>query len=66
MKKVKFISEDINQIRFGGAADPRGVLKLGDVYEVVEEEVHSWHTRLHLKGIPGRGFNSVLFKEIRS
>lgn len=50
------------QVSFGGHDDPRGVLIEGQAYEVERREVHSWHTKITLKGIPGR-FNSVCFED---
>lgn len=52
------------QVRWGGNDDPRGVLQEGVEYQVAEEEVHSWHTKLHLTEVPGRKFNSVHFREV--
>ena len=62
--KVKYIGTDDDQVRWGSNNDPRGLLEIGNIYEVEKEEVHTWHTKLYLKGINGR-FNSVSFKEIK-
>lgn len=52
-----------DQVRWGGNADPRGVLTPGDTYELEKVLVHSWHTKIILKGIDcGVGFNSVSFR----
>lgn len=59
-EKVKYIGATDDQVRWGGNDDPRLVLVEGGIYEVEREEVHSWHTKLYLKGIPGK-FNSVSF-----
>ena len=60
MAKVKFIGCSDEQVRWGGNDDPREVLAVGDVYEVERTDVHSWHTKVKLKGIDGN-FNSVCF-----
>lgn len=45
-----------------GANDPtEGCLEVGKAYEVSEIEVHSFHTKIHLKDFPGKKFNSVVF-----
>lgn len=49
------------QVQWGGNDDPRGVLEPGVAYEVDKQEVHSWHTKIYLKGFPGKKFNSVHF-----
>jgi hypothetical protein len=61
--KVRYIGASQAQVTFGNADDPRDVLIEGEVYEVKKTEVHTWHTRLHLKGIEG-SFNSVCFEEL--
>jgi hypothetical protein len=56
---------DDDQVRWGNCADPRGVLTIGETYEVELWDVHSWHTKVHLVDIDcGRGFNSVSFVEV--
>ncbi|KKP51573.1 MAG: hypothetical protein UR43_C0019G0016 [candidate division TM6 bacterium GW2011_GWF2_33_332] len=59
--KVKFVSADDDQVKWGSNDDPRLVLNTDDVYEIESIEVHSWHTKIYLKGIKGK-FNSVSFK----
>lgn len=62
--KVIYSSEaSPEQIRWGSCADPRGILTVGGVYEVEREDVHTWHTKLFLKGFNG-GFNSVNFEPV--
>jgi hypothetical protein len=52
------------QVRWGNCEDPRPVLTLGQAYDVERADIHTWHTKLFLKGIDsGRGFNSVNFTE---
>lgn len=63
MSLWRYIKEPTDQqVNWGSCQDPRGLLVLGQVYEG-ETEVHSWHTKLLLKGFSGRGFNSISFEE---
>ena len=52
------------QVQWGGCGDPRGLLKVGALYEVHSFAVHSWHVKLWLKNINenDRGYNSVSFE----
>lgn len=59
--KVKYLGASEEQIRWGGNDDPRPLLTLGQVYEVEEKEVHSWHTKIRLVGIVGQ-FNDSSFE----
>jgi len=61
--KVKFISATDDQINWGSNDDPRLVLDTNIIYEIENIKVHSWHTKVYLKGIKGK-FNSVHFKVI--
>lgn len=64
MGRVKFLGEvSESQINWGGHTDPRGLLEKDKEYDVDDIEVHSWHTRIYLKGINGY-FNSVWFEKI--
>jgi len=60
--KVQFIGATDDQNNWGDNDDPRKVLTIGEIYEVEHREVHSYHTKLYLKGIEGK-FNSVCFEE---
>ena len=60
---VKFIGCEKEQITWGNNDDPNLVLFVGDKYYVEKVEVHSYHTKLTLRGIYGR-FNSVCFEKI--
>lgn len=62
---VMFIGASKEQISWGGNNDPNEFLKEGDLAVIESVEVHSWHTKLYLKGIPGK-FNSVSFKVVPS
>ena len=59
--KVIYAGTTDEQVRWGGNDDPRGVLVEGTEYELERSEVHSWHTKFHLKEFPGMVFNSVCF-----
>lgn len=59
-KKFKLISHNSKEQRdYNGHDDTRKHLKVGKVYEAVEE-IHSWHTKII---IDGKEFNSVCFEE---
>jgi len=62
--KAKYTGATIEQIRWGNNDDPRGLLEEGRIYEVLEKEVHSWHTKLKLKGFSSMKFNSANFELI--
>lgn len=49
-----------DQVRWGGNDDPTGKLTIGTLYDVVDIEVHSWHTKIQLQGVEGK-FNSASF-----
>lgn len=61
--KVKYIGASDPQVNWGDCDDPRNVLIEGEVYEVKEEDVHTWHTKFSLVGIDGK-FNSVCFDRL--
>lgn len=65
MKKVKFTGCSDEQARWGGCNDPRMYLDVGEILEVTDTEVHSWHTKIILKGQEGLKFNSVCFEEVK-
>ena len=60
---VRFIGCSPEQIAWGNNDDPTGILIVGDKYYVEKVEVHSYHTKLTLRGISGR-FNSVCFEKL--
>lgn len=54
---------DDDQVKWG-FSDPRGLLTLGETYEVESIEYHSWYTKIFLVGVDsGRGFNIVSFED---
>lgn len=61
-EKVKCISDYENN---WGSCDPiKGNLKVGETYTVDRVEVHSWHTKVWLKELPNKVFNSVHFMQV--
>ena len=63
MKGLKYIGTDDAQVKWGGNADPRGVLTEGEIYQLERQDVRSFHTKVKLVGIDG-WFNSVSFEEV--
>lgn len=51
--------------RYGGSSGKLSDIAVGSSYTVTDVEVHSWHTKLTLDGVPGQ-FNSCLFEEPES
>lgn len=65
MKKgTKIIYQDATdeQVRWGDGDDPRIHLVFNEVYTIEKIIIHSWHTKIYLKEIPGKKFNSLFFK----
>ena len=62
MLTVTYTGATDEQVRWGSNDDPRGTLTEGQSYEVETREVHSWHTKIKLKGIDD-WFNLVCFEE---
>ena len=60
---VKFIGCSQEQIAWGNNDDPNPILFVGNKYYVEKVEVHSYHTKLTLRGVTGR-FNSVCFEKL--
>lgn len=60
---VRFIGCSKEQILWGSNDDPNSLLFIGDKYYVEKVEVHSYHTKLVLRGVSGK-FNSVCFEKI--
>jgi len=61
---VKFLGCTQEQINWGGNDDPNSLLFVGDIYYVERVEVHSQHTKIELRGLFGKKFNSVCFEVI--
>jgi hypothetical protein len=60
---VRYTGSIEEQVRWGSNDNPTGILIEGDVYYVERVEMHSWHTKLYLRGIRGK-FNSVCFEKV--
>lgn len=60
---VKFVGCSKEQIQWGNNSDPTGILLIGNVYKIIEVDIHSSHTKLLLDGIEGK-FNSVCFASL--
>jgi len=58
-KRLKCISDYENN--WGSCEPIKGNLEVGKEYEVDNIEVHSWHTKVYLKGF-SKPFNSVHFE----
>ena len=52
------------QVKWGGNDDPRICLGTDYAYNVVKQEVHSWHTKYVLREWPNKKFNSCHFTEV--
>lgn len=63
MIKVKFLGASQIQINWGNNDDPNKECRVGEIYEVVNTEEHSWHTKIRLFGIEGQ-FNNASFEYI--
>jgi hypothetical protein len=61
--RVRFIGCDRDQINWGGCDDPNPVLFKDTVYYIERVDVHTWHSKIELRGIKGK-FNSVCFEEV--
>ena len=61
--KVKYTGSTETQVRWGNNDNPVGVLFEGDTYYVERVEIHTWHTKLYLRGVYGK-FNSVCFEKV--
>ena len=63
--KVRYLGDAASGdevVKWGGNDDPRGLLVEGQEYELLEQDVHSWHTKYILAEFPNKRFNSVSFK----
>jgi len=60
VKKVIYDGASQEQINWGGNNDPRGLLVVGNAYEIEDIDIHSYHTKIKLKGING-WFNDASF-----
>lgn len=59
---VEFTHTDKDMENWGGCDNPiKKGLSIGKHYEVSDVEIHTWHTKISLKGFEGK-FNSVSFE----
>lgn len=61
MLKVKYIGATEQDVQFGGADDPRPLLKKGAIYKVLKVSVHNSHTYLQLERYPAYHFHDLTF-----
>lgn len=61
--RVIYVGSSEEQVIFGTNDDPRKVLIEGDIYQIEKVEVHSYHTKISLRGVQGK-FNSVSFNKL--
>ena len=61
--QVKYLGSTEDQVRWGSNDNPKGLLFEGDIYYVERVEIHSWHTKLYLRGVYGK-YNSVCFEKL--
>lgn len=64
-KKVTFIGATREQVTWGSRKDPNEHLRVGEVYELVDKNVYSWHTDYFLKGFPGLNFPAAAFEIVK-
>jgi hypothetical protein len=62
--KVQYIGATDAQVKWGDNDDPRGLLEFGEVYEVLDVKMHSFHTKITLKKFPALKFNDASFAYI--
>ena len=61
---VKFLGCSKEQVAWGCNDDPSGILFVGDKYYVEHVWVYSQHTKIELRGVMGKKFNSVCFEKV--
>jgi len=57
--RVECISNDYVHIMHNNSSS---ILIVGNIYHLLKEEVHSWHTKFYLLEFPDSAFNSVCFE----
>ncbi len=60
---VQYLGCSREQINWGSNDDPSKYCEEGFVYHVSHVDVRSSHTKIMLKGIPGK-FNSICFQKV--
>lgn len=61
---VKYLGCFKEQVAWGNNDDPNGILIVGDKYHVEHVYVHSQHTKIELRGVLRKKFNSVCFEKV--
>jgi len=61
-RKLRYIGASDEQVNYRGNDDPRGVLNIGSLYEVLREDIGDFHTDIYLTVFPKLRFNSVCFE----
>jgi hypothetical protein len=59
---VRFNGASKEQIAWGNNDDPNPLLKVGQIYDVIDIEVHSWHTKIRIHGFADKKFNDSSFE----
>lgn len=60
--QVRLIKSTDDQVRWGGNNDPyKAGMQDGVIYDVIDIEIHSLHTKIRLHGYEGQ-FNSASFE----
>ena len=62
--KIRLVNDSTDISNWGSGESARDKLIMRGVYEVEDVRVHSWHTKLKLKGIDG-WFNSAHFEKVK-
>ena len=44
-------------VKWGSNDDPKGILKSGAIYKVLNTEIHTWHTKVYVTKFPNLKFN---------
>jgi len=61
---VEYLGCSKEQIAWGNNDEP-SLCSIGKKYSVIKVDIHRYHTKIELEGIPGR-FNSVCFSKVTS
>jgi hypothetical protein len=64
-KRVICVNVDEDVANWGGNTNPKGILTVGKKYTIIDEDVHSWHTKVYLDGFPDMAFNSCHFEAVK-
>lgn len=60
----KVICMDDGENNWGNCDQVKGNLIVGEIYTIEDIEIHSWHTKIRFKEVPGKVFNSIHFEDI--